>query len=114
MSILLVLGWCYVMYFARGFQMLGPFTIMIHKMIFGDLVRFCWLMVVVIFGYTTAFYIIIQTEDHNHFGSFYTYVMSILSTFEFFLNIINSPPNYAVTLPYIFHIVYFSFAILTN
>lgn len=40
--------------------------------------------------------------------------MSILSTFELFLNVINSPTNYAVTLPYMFHILYFSFAILTN
>ena len=31
MAICLVLGWSNVMYFARGFQMLGPYVIMIQK-----------------------------------------------------------------------------------
>ncbi|XP_069470167.1 transient receptor potential cation channel subfamily V member 6-like isoform X2 [Ambystoma mexicanum] len=52
MCLALILGWCYTMYFSRGLKMLGPFTIMIQRMVVGDLWRFCWILAVVTVGYS--------------------------------------------------------------
>nr|6O1U_A Chain A, Transient receptor potential cation channel subfamily V member 5 [Oryctolagus cuniculus]6O1U_B Chain B, Transient receptor potential cation channel subfamily V member 5 [Oryctolagus cuniculus]6O1U_C Chain C, Transient receptor potential cation channel subfamily V member 5 [Oryctolagus cuniculus]6O1U_D Chain D, Transient receptor potential cation channel subfamily V member 5 [Oryctolagus cuniculus] len=114
LSFALVLGWCSVMYFARGFQMLGPFTIMIQKMIFGDLMRFCWLMAVVILGFASAFHITFQTEDPNNLGEFSDYPTALFSTFELFLTIIDGPANYSVDLPFMYCITYAAFAIIAT
>ncbi|XP_077114258.1 transient receptor potential cation channel subfamily V member 6-like [Ranitomeya variabilis] len=112
MSAALVLGWCYVMYFARSFQMLGPFTIIIRKLAASDLLKFCWLMAVVVCGYSSALYITFQTVDPQAFGSFFPYVMSLISTYCLFLNVLNGPANYTIDSPQMYSPLYGSFCVI--
>ncbi|KAF1382146.1 hypothetical protein PFLUV_G00161430 [Perca fluviatilis] len=51
MALCLVLCWTNVLYFARGFEMLGPYVIMIQKVMFGDLLKFMFLMFIVDIGF---------------------------------------------------------------
>ncbi|KAK3576060.1 hypothetical protein CHS0354_018329 [Potamilus streckersoni] len=47
----------YFLFFCRGFRIIGPFVVMIYKMIKGDLLRFCIIYLVFIIGFSQAFYI---------------------------------------------------------
>ncbi|XP_031761823.1 transient receptor potential cation channel subfamily V member 6 isoform X2 [Xenopus tropicalis] len=112
MAMALVSGWCYMMYFAQGFQMLGPFTIIIQKLAASDLLKYCWLMALVIWGYSTALYIAYQTEDPSQLGGFFPYTTCLLSTYELFLNILNGPANYAIDVPGMYTPLYGSFCVI--
>lgn len=63
---------------------------------------------------TLAFYIIFQTENPENLGQFYNYPMSLFTTFELFLTIIDGPANYDVDLPFMYSVVYFSFAVIAT
>uniref|UniRef100_A0A672FSQ8 Uncharacterized protein n=1 Tax=Salarias fasciatus TaxID=181472 RepID=A0A672FSQ8_SALFA len=99
MAVCLVLGWCNVMFFARGFEMLGPYVIMIQKIIFGDLTKFMWLSFIVLIGFSTCEYI---------FGNSH-----ISHSFELSVGLIDLPVEHTIFTPPIVHVLHCTFSVVS-
>ncbi|XP_058980182.1 transient receptor potential cation channel subfamily V member 5-like [Musca domestica] len=54
----------YFLFFCRGFKTVGPFVVMIYRMVMGDLIRFVSIYLVFVMGFSQAYYIIFLTFDN--------------------------------------------------
>uniref|UniRef100_A0AAQ6IIQ9 Ion transport domain-containing protein n=1 Tax=Anabas testudineus TaxID=64144 RepID=A0AAQ6IIQ9_ANATE len=108
MAACLVLGWCNVMFFARGFEMLGPLVIML----FGDMLKFACLMMVVLMGFATARWMFDMTQDPSGVPSYGTYPVTIFTELEVDVGFINLPVNESILSPPINYIVDVSYNII--
>ncbi|CAF4999885.1 unnamed protein product [Rotaria sp. Silwood1] len=60
----------YFFFFCRGFRSTGPFVIMIYTMIRGDLLRFCLIFLVFMFGFTQALHVLfVRIHCENDFAT---------------------------------------------
>jgi len=57
-SVALLFAWGYTLALLMGFELTGPFVIMIYKMIMSDIARFLIIYLVILVGYSTAFFAI--------------------------------------------------------
>jgi len=55
---------CYLYFISSGFKTVGPFVVMIYRMVMGDLLRFVSIYLVFVLGFSQAFYIIFLTFDN--------------------------------------------------
>uniref|UniRef100_A0AAQ5ZU85 Ion transport domain-containing protein n=1 Tax=Amphiprion ocellaris TaxID=80972 RepID=A0AAQ5ZU85_AMPOC len=109
MAVCLVLGWCNVMFFARGFEMLGPYVIMIQKIIFGDLTKFMWLSFIVLIGFSTCEYLL----EPDSIPSYRSFPITLFSQFELSVGLIDLPVDHTFTTPPIVHVLHVAFSVVS-
>ncbi|XP_029014399.1 transient receptor potential cation channel subfamily V member 6-like isoform X2 [Betta splendens] len=114
MAVCLVLGWCNVLFFARGFEMLGPFVIMIQKMIFEDLLKFMWLLIIVIIGYATAVWTHYMTQNPMSVPDYTSLPVMFFSQFVVDTTFINLPINETIPTPPVIYVVHISFTVFSS
>uniref|UniRef100_A0A665W7S9 Transient receptor potential cation channel, subfamily V, member 6 n=1 Tax=Echeneis naucrates TaxID=173247 RepID=A0A665W7S9_ECHNA len=113
MAVCLVLGWCNVMFFARGFEMLGPYVIMIQKIIFGDLTKFMWLTVIVLIGFSTSLWMVYMTQDPDSIPAYRSFPITLFSQFELSVGLIDLPVEHTIITPPIVHVVHCAFSVVS-
>ncbi|CAB1334472.1 unnamed protein product [Coregonus sp. 'balchen'] len=106
MAVCLVLGWSNVMFFARGFQMLGPYII------FGDLTKFMWLSFIMLIGFSTSLWMVYMTQDPDSLPAYRSFPITLFSQFELSVGLIDLPVDHTITTPPIVHVLHCTFSVV--
>ncbi|KAF3700623.1 Transient receptor potential cation channel subfamily V member 5 [Channa argus] len=105
MSVCLVLGWCNIMFFARGFEMLGPVVIMVQKVLFGDMLKFMWLMSIALMAFCTAKWMFDMTQYPSALPDWSSFPVSLFTMFEVDISFINLPEDQSILSAAILYVV---------
>lgn len=81
-SIALVTGWYFVLYFTRAFESASFFTLMIHKMLLGDMLRFGIAFLVLLIGFGTSMRVLYMETTKEMPHQFSSFGASLLSMFR--------------------------------
>uniref|UniRef100_A0A4W3K348 Transient receptor potential cation channel subfamily V member 5-like n=1 Tax=Callorhinchus milii TaxID=7868 RepID=A0A4W3K348_CALMI len=119
MAYALISAWCNVIYFARGFKLLGPLCIMIQKMIFGDLMRFCYVLIIVIIGFGAGFNVHFQALNPHIYSYFKDFPITIFTLFQLMMGLTELQGTPHIMIPDIIIVLYmvymcFGFLLLLN
>ncbi|KAF4088354.1 hypothetical protein AMELA_G00082100 [Ameiurus melas] len=114
MASCLVLGWCNVLYFARGFEMLGPYVIVIQKIIFGDLTKFMWLSAIALLGFSTAQWTVYMTQEHLSVPAMRSYPITLFTMFELTVGLIDMPVDHTIHTHPIVHVIDCCFSVVSH
>ncbi|XP_048091760.1 transient receptor potential cation channel subfamily V member 1 [Alosa alosa] len=65
MVLCLALSWVNVLYYSRGSKNMGIYGVMIQKMILGDILRFLFVYMVFLFGFSAAIVVLLDEPEPN-------------------------------------------------
>lgn len=110
--IALISGWWFSVFFLRAWKKFSFFTVMIQKIIFGDLLRFSIIIVLMLIAFTAAVYMTFkgsQTTDDNLLS--YGHTMMLL--FKLMLGLGDIEALYEARRPWMAVTLFIVFVILT-
>ncbi|XP_052222253.1 transient receptor potential cation channel subfamily V member 5-like [Dreissena polymorpha] len=112
LMIALITGWWFTMFFTRAYKKFSFFTVMIQKIIFGDMIRFSLLILVMLIAFTTALHMTFKgsTTSNTNLVSFQH---TMLLMFKLMLGLGEIEELYEARRPWIAVTLFVIFVILT-
>ncbi|CAF1052768.1 unnamed protein product [Rotaria sordida] len=101
-----LIGWGYMFFFIMPFRFTGPFVIMIYKMLFNDVLRFCIIYIIFLAGFSQSFFILFNENGlPGYISSIKQCFLGLLGDFDLDYYTGGQYPLTSVTLLIIYIIV---------
>ncbi|KAH3803028.1 transient receptor potential cation channel subfamily V member 5-like [Dreissena polymorpha] len=108
----LITGWWFTMFFTRAYKKFSFFTVMIQKIIFGDMIRFSLLILFMLIAFTTALHMTFKGSTTSN-TDLVSFQHTMLLMFKLMLGLGEIEELYEARRPWIAVTLFVIFVILT-
>eukprot|EP00117_Sycon_ciliatum_P016378 scpid40083/ scgid4107/ Transient receptor potential cation channel subfamily V member 6; Calcium transport protein 1; Epithelial calcium channel 2 len=99
LSLAMICGWLFTLYFARAFRFVGPYIIMCQKMIAGDILRFAIIFTAVSVGFSGALFNLFIEASPRPPSEWDSFTTSFVTAFQLATGLTDIPPEQYDTAP---------------
>ncbi|XP_075450253.1 transient receptor potential cation channel subfamily V member 3 isoform X2 [Ascaphus truei] len=110
----MALGWANMLYYTRGFQSLGMYSVMIQKVILNDVLKFLFVYILFLFGFGVALASLIETcSDNDECSAYKSFSTAIVELFKLTIGLGDLEIQHDSKYPVLFLILLIAYVILT-
>ncbi|XP_029469389.1 transient receptor potential cation channel subfamily V member 3-like [Rhinatrema bivittatum] len=110
----MALGWANMLYYTRGFQSLGIYSVMIQKVILNDVLKFLFVYILFLFGFGVALASLIETcSDNTECSSYNNFSTAIVELFKLTIGLGDLEIQQDSKYPVLFLLLLITYVILT-
>ena len=104
--------WLYLLFFAGAIKLTGPFVTMVFAMITGDMTTFFIIYIIIMFGFSQAFYFMEKDNDDENAIKYENYAHTWVALFHMTLSEFSYKAIETSTYPYMAMLFFFFFQVI--
>ncbi|KAM4048343.1 transient receptor potential cation channel subfamily V member 3 [Anomaloglossus baeobatrachus] len=110
----MALGWANMLYYTRGFQSLGIYSVMIQKVIMNDVLKFLFVYILFLFGFGVALASLIENcADGDECSAYKSFSTAIVELFKLTIGLGDLEIQHDSKYPVLFLLLLIAYVILT-